>query len=84
MVAHDAAALAGIGEAVALVLGHIDRRSRIVVHGDYDCDGVASTAILVRTLQRLGADAGWFIPSRTADGYGLSAATVERLLSEKP
>jgi single-stranded-DNA-specific exonuclease len=40
---------------------------------------MASTAILVRALRELGADVGWFLPSRTEDGYGLSAATVERL-----
>ena len=78
---HDAALFDGIGEAVGLVLSHVERRSRIIVHGDYDCDGVASTAILVRALRTLGADVGWFIPSRTADGYGLSVATVERLAS---
>src|SRR5262249_17952718 len=77
--AHDAAEFAGIDAAVSLVLGHIERRSRIIIHGDYDCDGVASTAILLRTLRLLGADAGWFLPSRMGDGYGLSPSTVERL-----
>ena len=69
----------GLAEAAALIETHIAKRSRIVVHGDYDVDGMASTAILVRALRELGADAGWFLPSRTEDGYGLSAATVERL-----
>ena len=49
------------------------------MHGDYDVDGVCSTAILVRALRALGADPTWEIPSRFDDGYGLSAATVERL-----
>ena len=40
---------------------------------------MASTAILVRALRELGADVDWYLPSRTEDGYGLSAATVERL-----
>jgi single-stranded-DNA-specific exonuclease len=52
------------------------------VHGDYDVDGVCSTAVLVRSLRRLGADPGWFLPSRTEDGYGLSLKTVERLAAE--
>ncbi len=51
-----------IDTAVALVLGHVERGSRIIVHGDYDCDGVASTAILVRVLRVLGADVNWFLP----------------------
>ena len=55
------------------------RRSRITVHGDYDVDGVAATAVLVRALRTLGADVDWYLPSRIDDGYGLAAATVERL-----
>jgi single-stranded-DNA-specific exonuclease len=76
---HDPSAFAGIDAAVALVLRHVEARSRITVHGDYDVDGVCSTAILVRTLRDLGAEVDWYLPSRTEDGYGLSAATVERL-----
>jgi single-stranded-DNA-specific exonuclease len=77
--AHDPSAFAGIDAAVALVLSHVTRGSRITVHGDYDADGVCSTAILVRALRRLDATVDWYLPSRTEDGYGLAAATVERL-----
>ncbi len=76
---HDVAAFAGIDGAVALVMGHVRAGSRITVHGDYDVDGVCSTAILVGTLRALGADVDSYLPSRTEDGYGLSAGTVERL-----
>ena len=62
-----------------MILGHVGRRSRITVHGDYDVDGICSTAILVRALRTLGADVDWYLPSRIDDGYGLAAATVERL-----
>ena len=77
--AHPRHAFGGLGEAAELVLGHVARRSKITVHGDYDADGVCSTAILVRVLRTLGADVDWYLPSRTEDGYGLSVATVERL-----
>jgi single-stranded-DNA-specific exonuclease len=76
---HDPAAFAGIDRAVALVLDHAGRGSQITVHGDYDADGVCSTAILVRALRALGAHVDWYLPSRIDDGYGLGAATVERL-----
>jgi single-stranded-DNA-specific exonuclease len=66
-------------DAVALILRHVSASSRITVHGDYDVDGVCATALLQRALQRLGADVDHFLPSRVDDGYGLSAATVERL-----
>ncbi len=76
---HDPFAFADMREACALILEHVARGSRIVVHGDYDVDGVSSTAILVRSLRRLGADPGWHLPSRFDGGYGLSTATVEDL-----
>jgi single-stranded-DNA-specific exonuclease len=65
--------------AVALLLAHVERGSRITVHGDYDVDGVASTAILVRALRAVGADVDWYLPSRSEDGYGLNPRTVEKL-----
>ncbi len=47
---------------------------RIVIVGDYDCDGVTSTALLVRALRRLGANPAVRLPHRVRDGYGLTPA----------
>src|SRR4051812_6990374 len=80
--AHPATDFCGIDAAVAMIERHVAARTRITVHGDYDVDGVCSTAILVRALRSLGADVGWYLPSRLEDGYGLSARTVERLAAE--
>jgi single-stranded-DNA-specific exonuclease len=77
--AHLPSAFAGIDRAVEVILGHAAAGTRITVHGDYDVDGVCSTAILVRVLRGLGADVDWYLPSRTEDGYGLAAPTVRRL-----
>ncbi|HEY3020533.1 MAG TPA: DHH family phosphoesterase, partial [Solirubrobacteraceae bacterium] len=77
--AHPPSAFRGIDEAVALVRRHVAAGSPITVHGDYDVDGVCSTAILVRALRALGARVDWYLPSRLEDGYGLNARTVERL-----
>ena len=76
---HPLEAFGGLREASGVILGHVGRRSRITVHGDYDVDGIASTAVLVRALRTLGADVDCYLPSRIDDGYGLAAATVERL-----
>ncbi len=76
---HPYTAFAGIELAVRTIARHLDARSTITVHGDYDVDGVCSTAVLVRALRELGADVDWFLPDRGADGYGLSAQTVRRL-----
>jgi single-stranded-DNA-specific exonuclease len=79
---HRPEQIEGIGDAVAVIADHIARSSRIVVHGDYDVDGVCATAVMVRALRALGADVGWYLPSRGDDGYGLSAGTVERLSAD--
>ena len=76
---HEPSQFAGIEDACDLILLHVEAGDRITIHGDYDVDGVTSTAILVGVLRRLGAEVDWFLPSRAEDGYGLSLATVDRL-----
>jgi single-stranded-DNA-specific exonuclease len=76
---HPPGAFAGIDVAVDRILGHVRSGAPITVHGDYDCDGVCSTAVLVRCLRELGANVDWFLPDRRSDGYGLSMETIRRL-----
>jgi single-stranded-DNA-specific exonuclease len=76
---HDPGCFEGLEVAIDLVHRHLRAGSRIVVHGDYDVDGVCATAIMVRALTALGADVSWYLPSRHEDGYGLAAPTVRRL-----
>ena len=76
---HDPFALTGMRDAVDRILGAIERRERIAIHGDYDVDGVTSTVILRRALELLGADVTHFIPERLRDGYGLQPASLDRL-----
>jgi single-stranded-DNA-specific exonuclease len=78
---HDPFEFAGMAEAVGLILRHVERGSAIAVHGDYDVDGVCSTAVAVEALQGLGANVHARLPSRTEDGYGLSEPTVHQLHS---
>src|SRR6185503_18754043 len=75
----DPFALTDMRPAVDRILGAIERRERIAIHGDYDVDGVTSTVILRRALELLGADVTHFIPERLRDGYGLQPASIERL-----
>ena len=76
---HDPFALTDMRPAVERILGAIERRERIAIHGDYDVDGVTSTVILRRALELLGADVTHFIPERLRDGYGLQPASLDRL-----
>jgi single-stranded-DNA-specific exonuclease len=77
--AHDPRTLPGAPAACELILAHVERGSAIAVFGDYDVDGVCSTAMLLRTLRALGADPVWELPSRFDEGYGLSEQAVRRL-----
>lgn len=81
---HDPSCFDGIERALALIERQISAGGRIVVHGDYDVDGVCATAVIVRALRSRGANVGWYLPSRSEDGYGLSAHTVQRLVAERP
>jgi single-stranded-DNA-specific exonuclease len=74
--------LTDLALAVDRLLGAVARKERIVVHGDYDVDGVTSTVILRRALELLGGDVTHFIPERLRDGYGLQPTTIERLHAE--
>ena len=76
---HPYTAFAGIDTALATIRGHVRDGTRITVHGDYDVDGICSTAVLVRALRRLQADVDWYLPDRASDGYGLNMDTVARL-----
>ena len=76
---HDPHEFDGIDQVCELVLSVVRRRGRMTIHGDYDVDGVSSTAILVSTLRSLGATCDWLIPDRLSDGYGLTMGTVEQL-----
>ena len=60
----------------------IDNKERIVIYGDYDVDGVTSTALLIRVLQVYGADVHPFLPRRMDEGYGLSADGMQRCMEE--
>ena len=79
---HDPMRLADMGAAVDRILAAIAAKDRIVIHGDYDVDGVTSTVILRRALEMLGADVVHFLPERFRDGYGLQPATIDRLRQE--
>ena len=68
--------------AVERILAAIASRERIVIYGDYDVDGVTSSALLQRVLQAAGATVANFLPQRAEEGYGLSPDGIARCLKE--
>lgn len=75
----DPLRIANVGQAAARLREALSRGEHVAIHGDYDCDGVCSTAILAGALRMRGGEVTTFLPSRFTDGYGVSEATVERL-----
>jgi single-stranded-DNA-specific exonuclease len=71
---HDPFEMAGMQEAVDRIGHAIRAGERILVHGDYDVDGVCAAALLTRVLRKLGADVQPFVPNRLTDGYDLGHA----------
>ena len=76
---HDPYEFEGMSEVTEAIRAAVAADKEITVHGDYDVDGVCSTAILVGALRALGARCDWMIPGRLDDGYGLSPATITKL-----
>ncbi|MBC8367602.1 single-stranded-DNA-specific exonuclease RecJ, partial [bacterium] len=69
-------------KAVARLILAMERGESLLVHGDYDADGLTGTAILVRALRGLGVDARPFAPLREKDGYGLSRRAMENAVDK--
>jgi single-stranded-DNA-specific exonuclease len=74
---HEPNSLFDLDRAVARIADAVRSDERIFVHGDYDVDGMSSTALMVRVLRELGARSVFpFVPNRITDGYDLSDAGV--------
>lgn len=65
-------------KAVDRILYAIEHQEKILVCGDYDVDGITSSALMMISLLPLGAQVNFFLPHRVRDGYGLSTKIVER------
>ncbi|MGH7997295.1 MAG: single-stranded-DNA-specific exonuclease RecJ [Opitutaceae bacterium] len=76
----DPFVLRNLAEAVERLRSAIGRRESVVVLGDYDVDGVTSTALFVSVLRRFGVEPRFVVPRRSEDGYGLSRSAIDRAL----
>lgn len=79
---HDPFLFNDMQRAVDRIMTAVRNREKIVVHGDYDADGVSGSVILHATLQALGADVSVYLPHREKDGYGMNAPAIEKMGSD--
>src|SRR3954464_3409579 len=71
--------LKGIEAAVSRLQRALAQQENICVYGDYDVDGVTSTALLVSMLRKLGGKVDFYVPQRLIEGYGLNTQAMEKL-----
>jgi single-stranded-DNA-specific exonuclease len=79
---HDPFLMLGMSAAVNRLLRAIDNQEPILIYGDYDVDGTTGTAVLLRALRMLGATAGYHVPHRFTEGYGIQQPALEKAASE--
>src|SRR5215210_4710403 len=80
---HDPSTIHGMDHACERIARAVRDGEGIVIYGDYDVDGVTSIVMLQSVLRALGADAGFVVPHRLFDGYGLKIEVLDRVLHER-
>jgi single-stranded-DNA-specific exonuclease len=78
----DPFAMKGMEAAVAALVRALHGAQRIALYGDYDVDGVTSTALLASFLRAAGGDVVTYVPHRLTEGYGLNVDAVRRLAAQ--
>lgn len=76
---HDPFLMKDMQKAVDRIHKAIAQEEKIVVYGDYDCDGITSTIVLYTYLETIGADVTFYIPERQGEGYGLNKQAIKWL-----
>lgn len=79
---HDPFEMKDMEKAVARIIRAIENGERICIYGDYDADGVCSTALLYSNLSDIGGDVFYYIPSRQSEGYGMNVEAVKKIAAE--
>ena len=77
---YDPFLMKGMHEAVQRLEKAIKGKERVLVHGDYDVDGITAVSLLIFTLRDFGLEADYYIPRRLTEGYGLGEAGVKEAL----
>ena len=76
---HDPLLLGGARQAATCIAKAVADKKRIVIYGDYDVDGITGVAILHACLRMVGAEAGFYVPHRLEEGYGVNTEAVGKI-----
>ena len=76
---HDPFLFQEMEKAVDLVIDHIKKGNKIYIYGDYDADGITSSALLFTLLKKMKADVAVYIPDRVSEGYGLNKEAIDEI-----
>ena len=78
---YDPFLMKGMSEAVDRIIQAIENKEKLVIYGDYDVDGMTSSAIMIRALRKLGAKVNSYIPGRD-EGYGFNVPALQKIADE--
>lgn len=81
---HDPFLFQDMNLAVELILQVRDNGGKILIYGDYDCDGLTATALMLRFFKKAGIQADYMIPNRLEEGYSLNPKAVREIIHMKP
>jgi single-stranded-DNA-specific exonuclease len=74
--------LADMDKAARIIADSVKNGEKIAIYGDYDVDGITSTAVFVKYLRDLGANPIWHLPTREGEGYGLNISAINEIASQ--
>ena len=69
--------------AVERIIKAVENKEKVIIYGDYDVDGITSITVLKKFLSEIGLEAGYYIPNRLDEGYGLNLESVKKIAEEK-
>ncbi len=76
---HNPFLLNDMEQAAERILKAVNEKEKIVIYGDYDVDGITSTATVYKFLKSIGADVDYYIPDRFSEGYGINIMAINKL-----
>ncbi len=74
---HNPFLISNMKKAIQRIIVAIQKKERILIHGDYDTDGITGIALLYRNLKKFGLEIDYYIPNRLLEGYGISRAGID-------